>query len=1407
MVVPSAVGGWGDKTFRIARYGELYFSENLGGLASGSYTLMAEDSVGCTISQEVEIKETPVGIDSLTLQGVDDCVPGNTKLIVETTGDHLPLVYRLNGRLLSGPVVDLPRVAGNYTLEVEDTMGCADHQVQYFPAYDSLVVASSNVTDCTLIDGTIQFSYEGVDISKLSFSIDGGENWQDQNGTFMALSKGSYIPMVRNNASSCVQTADTININAPDCFPIVGFLKDTLTINDARELVVLPWQIDRNGYSDTLNYTLRLGREGDGVPHFNDERLRSTTSPIHFREYPAEHPGGKDSLVLTLQDSAYLYRIPEAYTFHLETPAGSPLKIDPLHGRMTVFVNFTDSVIIERKEVTLCPGTEQLTLGEDLGDGYCYAWEGPVSSHFPVISITPTQSGEYRLNIIRNTDFKLYKTIIYSVKVESKQVTITSSGNVLCEGGAKLLGLLFSDGGAIDPLSWEIKWEDGSSAVPRVVRPSSSSIYGVKIKNRLSACVIEDTLRIQVLQKPSHVTILPVEAFICSTSSSPGLDLEVEFPRTDSLTYFWSNGTRDYKTKVFQPGSYYVDVAYKNMASCATRFYTQVKNGFKVAIEADTSGICPDSIPLTARIINPVQGTTYAYSWSNGETTQTIVSQGMNYTYAVTVSNNQQGCVGSDSLDVEPILNRMEQRKAQKIQAELLALGFINFPCKILPLGLSPSPQLRSNEVVDYAGGMVIELGGQRINLAQRLAGVVSSMQVDSLAATGYITRNENFCEAAKRFKLALASYNQDLEDHDILLEVWENPDGNSADQLFILVNPDKLNTNQVYDALLADSVSLKPVILPTKQFLITVRGRDSLFFCGTWKPNLRVDSLLKVLKGETSRLLFPKCTINSKSIEVINAKYYFQNNEDPTKHYFAGPFPAYRYAWLVNNVVLFDTAARKTSISLNEISGRLINGLNSVKLRVIGKTDPKFSEDVEIQIEHTPSITPPPPPVSTPLDSFRMEVLVNNILRGRYRSESTVNDDALKIGDEVRLSLQKQNSDGIWSNQSGVDWQEINGRRVTGGSFLDTVQRTDPITKSITANLIGMQNRFLINLVREDTFPPSRVFLPIIDPRVRADSQRIVNVYNRVLSGIQSRNPDLYNFATGGDLSISIYFTDATDSRLGSTNNGVTHHSPIRNNRTYDSLKISNVIDSLHNPILPGMLPPRIVYDAVVVTNLTINTVELDQISGYYLELQKLIAETRTQTPTFAARLELTAQNDQLISIDSLNLFLSPSQIARYQDAVANISIIKPRMSQLLAAIRQNSSTAATYFETQIRNGTAIPTDSLQRVRYTISDGLVPDFVRPDKEVEIYLNWPAFKGDPIGAQSSMAKTLAHELTHARYPFAQPLTSLKWDLIRDQQSSYGYDLSDKKGKNGHCSEGSGHERFNPENRDSCKAQY
>ncbi|MBK9487647.1 MAG: hypothetical protein IPO07_01805, partial [Haliscomenobacter sp.] len=99
------------------------------------------------------------------------------------------------------------------------------------------------------------------------------------------------------------------------------------------------------------------------------------------------------------------------------------------------------------------------------------------------------------------------------------------------------------------------------------------------------------------------------------------------------------------------------------MASCATRFYTQVKNGFKVAIEADTSGICPDSIPLTARIINPVQGTTYAYSWSNGETTQTIVSQGMNYTYAVTVSNNQQGCVGSDSLDVEPILNRMEQRK------------------------------------------------------------------------------------------------------------------------------------------------------------------------------------------------------------------------------------------------------------------------------------------------------------------------------------------------------------------------------------------------------------------------------------------------------------------------------------------------------------------------------------------------------------------------------------------------------------------------------------------------------------------------------------------------------------------------------------------------------------------------
>lgn len=49
--------------------------------------------------------------------------------------------------------------------------------------------------------------------------------------------------------------------------------------------------------------------------------------------------------------------------------------------------------------------------------------------------------------------------------------------------------------------------------MPRVGQPPQMTIYPVQLKNHARSCVIEDTLRIQVLPKPNYMNILPTYAF------------------------------------------------------------------------------------------------------------------------------------------------------------------------------------------------------------------------------------------------------------------------------------------------------------------------------------------------------------------------------------------------------------------------------------------------------------------------------------------------------------------------------------------------------------------------------------------------------------------------------------------------------------------------------------------------------------------------------------------------------------------------------------------------------------------------------------------------------------------------------------------------------------------------------
>ena len=119
---------------------------------------------------------------------------------------------------------------------------------------------------------------------------------------------------------------------------------------------------------------------------------------------------------------------------------------------------------------------------------------------------------------------------------------------------------------------------------------------------------------------------------------------------------------------------------------------------------------------------------------------------------------------------------------------------------------------------------------------------------------------------------------------------------------------------------------------------------------------------------------------------------------------------------------------------------------------------------------------------------------------------------------------------------------------------------------------------------------------------------------------------------------------------------------------------------------------------------------------------------------------------------------------------------------------------------KTKIVNGT-IDTAFINRIYYKFDD----------TEISLYMNFNGitsihnlnFTLLSVGDED-FGKTLLHELLHIYFPFNNQSIYLKWQIIVKLRNKYHYSVGDTFEKNGFCSEGAGHEYFNPENKFVCE---
>jgi len=86
-----------------------------------------------------------------------------------------------------------------------------------------------------------------------------------------------------------------------------------------------------------------------------------------------------------------------------------------------------------------------------------------------------------------------------------------------------------------------------------------------------------------------------------------------------------------------------------------------------------------------------------------------------------------------------------------------------------------------------------------------------------------------------------------------------------------------------------------------------------------------------------------------------------------------------------------------------------------------------------------------------------------------------------------------------------------------------------------------------------------------------------------------------------------------------------------------------------------------------------------------------------------------------------------------------------------------------------------------------------------------IYLNYDGILAlgtpAPITTENRFTSITAHEMMHVYFTSTNYYSVLKWSVIRDKQTQYGYGL----GKSD-CSMADGHEEYNPEDQKTCDEQ-
>ena len=562
-------------------------SQDIGSLPIGTYTVVVTDDNGCTATLNATITE-PTALSLSSTQINVSCNAGSDGSIdLTVSGGTAPYTYSWNDPSNSSTEDVGSLAAGTYSVTVTDDNSCTAATTVTITEPTALSLSSTqvNVSCNSGSDGSIDLNVSGGTAPySYSWTDASSSTTQDING----LNAGSYTVTV-TDANGCTATS-------------------TATITEPAALVLA---------TTTTNVSCNGGSDGSV-----DLTVTGGTAPYTYSWDDPATSSTQDVGGLSIGTYTVVVTDNNGCTSTISATILEPTVLTLTHTQNNVSCNGGSDGSID---LALTGGTSP----------YTYSWNDPASS--TTQDISGLLAGSYSVTVTDDNGCTSNYTVV--VTEPAALALTTTQINVSCNGGTDGSVDLNVSGGTAP---YTYSWNNPASSTTEDVSSLAAGTYTVVVTDA-NGC--SDSTNVTITE-PTLLSASTTQVNVsCNGGTNGSIDLTVS-GGSAPYTYLWSDAgatsTQDISGLV--AGTYSVVITDNN--GCTLTVSATLTEPSALALSNTQTNVSCNGTNDGAIDLTVSGGVApYAYSWSDGSTTQDLTAL-VAGTYSVTVTDNN-GCTAT----------------------------------------------------------------------------------------------------------------------------------------------------------------------------------------------------------------------------------------------------------------------------------------------------------------------------------------------------------------------------------------------------------------------------------------------------------------------------------------------------------------------------------------------------------------------------------------------------------------------------------------------------------------------------------------------------------------------------------------------------------------------------------------